>query len=360
MARHLFRGALLLSLSSLILTACGGTSGSPWVPRLSWTKMPQGVNPPGRVSAAMAYDAATNQVLVFGGKRNPATDVVGDTWTWNGARWREQHPAASPPALSGAAMAYDAATRQLVLFGGARRRAIAGIPLHYSAVGPPLAATWTWNGATWTEQHPAVSPSARKHVAMAYDPATREVVLFGGFGSKGRPLRDTWTWNGATWTEQHPAVSPSSLPYPLEPAQLMAYDPANREIVLFEYMVGGAHGPKGGSTWTWNGSAWTEQHPSATPSMPCWGGALSETPVRGVLMLAGRVCTSKNPRLWFWNGKTWYGAAPPEKGLPTVMYDTYDSSLRTIVVQEETLPRETGSFVAQTWLVEISKTESRR
>jgi hypothetical protein len=37
---------------------------------------------------------------------------------------------------------------------------------------------------------------------MAYDAATRTVVLFGGLGAEDKPLNDTWTWDGSTWTEQ--------------------------------------------------------------------------------------------------------------------------------------------------------------
>jgi hypothetical protein len=45
----------------------------------------------------------------------------------------------------------------------------------------------------WTRQHPAAAPPARARAAMAYDAATGTVVLFGGFRTV--PLRaDTWTW----------------------------------------------------------------------------------------------------------------------------------------------------------------------
>src|ERR1700690_1136285 len=42
---------------------------------------------------------------------------------------------------------------------------------------------------------------------MTYDAATGTVVLFGGLGGK-RYLGDTWTWDGTTWTQQHPAAHP--------------------------------------------------------------------------------------------------------------------------------------------------------
>jgi hypothetical protein len=104
------------------------------------------------------------------------------------ATWTKQAPAASPPARSGAAMAYDAATKTVVLFGGHTGP---------SGGGRFLADTWTWNGSTWTKRAPAASPAARYEAMMAYDAATSTVVLFGGhIGNtvSGRVLADTWTW----------------------------------------------------------------------------------------------------------------------------------------------------------------------
>jgi len=51
---------------------------------------------------------------------------------------------------------------------------------------------------SWTQHFPATSPPARDGATMAYDPATANIVLFGGYG--GSYLSDTWTWNGTTWT----------------------------------------------------------------------------------------------------------------------------------------------------------------
>ena len=76
-------------------------------------------------------------------------------------------------------MAYDPATGNVVLFGGADALQRFGD-------------TWTWDGTTWTKQAPATSPPARYSASMAYDAATGNVVLFGGQG--GAFLGDTWTW----------------------------------------------------------------------------------------------------------------------------------------------------------------------
>ena len=52
----------------------------------------------------------------------------------------------------------------------------------------------------------ATSPPPRWDATLAYNPTTRTLVLFGG-QSFDRVFGDTWTWNGTTWTEQHPAMS---------------------------------------------------------------------------------------------------------------------------------------------------------
>jgi hypothetical protein len=79
-------------------------------------------------------------------------------------------------------VAYDAATGNVVLFGGAN--------------GGVFNATWVWDGTTWTQQHPATSPPAQAAAAMAYDATTGTVVLFSGDGSKGL-LGGTWTWGSS-------------------------------------------------------------------------------------------------------------------------------------------------------------------
>jgi hypothetical protein len=76
-------------------------------------------------------------------------------------------------------MAYDAATGNVVLFGG-------------GTASTNFGDTWTWDGSTWTKQDAKTSPPARHSASMAYDAATGNVVLFGGQG--GVFLGDTWTW----------------------------------------------------------------------------------------------------------------------------------------------------------------------
>src|ERR1035438_5569144 len=62
--------------------------------------------------------------------------------------------------------------------------------------------TWTWDGSNWTQKSPQTSPPGRTYAAMAYDSARGQAVLFGGNGSGNPYLGDTWVWDGSNWTQE--------------------------------------------------------------------------------------------------------------------------------------------------------------
>jgi hypothetical protein len=99
-----------------------------------WTQRFPAHAPKVRYGMGMAYDAANDQVTLFGGRR------FNDTWTWDGADWTDRtiKHAPAPYQRNDLGLAYDAGHSQVVLFGGC------------------CGDTWTWNGSAWT-QHPAVS-----------------------------------------------------------------------------------------------------------------------------------------------------------------------------------------------------------
>ena len=49
---------------------------------------------------------------------------------------------------------------------------------------------------------PPPAPTPRFEMGMAYDAASGQVVLFGGGGHAW--LGDTWTWDGTDWTQRTP------------------------------------------------------------------------------------------------------------------------------------------------------------
>src|ERR1039457_7146524 len=78
-----------------------------------------------------------------------------------------------PAARTGAAMADDPATDDVVMFGGT------------SAAGQALADTWLWDGSACSQAAPAASPPARYGAQMAWDPQSQRVILLGGTGGSG-------------------------------------------------------------------------------------------------------------------------------------------------------------------------------
>ena len=228
----------------------------------------------------MAFNPATGNMVLFGGFGSGG--YRSDTWTWGpmpGAPtiWDQQSPPTSPAARWGAVMAYDPATGNMVLFGGA------------DTSGTHFSDTWTWDGTTWTHQSPATSPNARDAAVMAYDPATGNMVLFGGFGSGYHA--DTLTWDGTTWTQQTPPTSP-----PARDGATMAYDPGTGNMVLF-----GGDGGSGylSDTWTWDGTTWTHQSPATSPPAR-WGAVMAYDPATGNMVLFGGLGSGLFSETWLW------------------------------------------------------------
>jgi cysteine-rich repeat protein len=156
----------------------------------TWSERAPAHAPPARWMHAMAYDAGRKQIVLFGGDGSGDRAYLGDTWIWDGEDWSEASPASAPSARPSHAMAYDAAREEVLLFGGG----------HYAdGFSNDL---WSWDGQTWTERAAAVAPLPRYASGMSYDPVLREVVLAGGDGDialyNDSP---TWSWDGTRWQE---------------------------------------------------------------------------------------------------------------------------------------------------------------
>jgi hypothetical protein len=134
------------------------------------------------------------------------------------------HNATPPPARSGAALAFDPVTTRLLLFGGATAADQAHPPDSVR-----LADTWTWDGHTWTQVQPASSPPSLYGAVLVPDPQNHGLVLLSGSGSadpSGALLQEgSWTWDGQTW--KRTADNPLQMPFPAA-----APDPVHHQILL--------------------------------------------------------------------------------------------------------------------------------
>ncbi len=277
-------GGFLLPMGAFGASAAGASGSS----TPTWTQVPSPKHPQARyVYEQMTYDDATKSVVLFGGFSTRAPFFLADTWTWNGTKWRQLHPATSPPPRDNAAMAYDPATKQVVLFGGE----------HLG----PLGDTWVFDGTTWSQVHPAKSPSPRREASMAYDPATKRLLLFGGKGSK-RFLHDTWTWSGTNWKRLRPAATPSARGW-----ASLGYDSTSKQMLLY----GGFGSSYLADTWSFQRNTWT-QVASSGPS-PRAAASVGDDPAAGGLLLFGgddNTTSSWFGDTWLWNGSAWAPLSP--------------------------------------------------
>ncbi len=267
--------------------------GDTWIRRGgTWTKQHPARSPSARTGAAIVYDPATRQLLLFGGSAKPGTEggYNGETWTWTGATWRRLHPATSPPARHNADMIYDAGSQDVILFGG------------YD--GSYLGDTWSWNGTTWTQLSPASSPSPRDSESLVYDPASQTAIMFGGFSSSTGRLSDTWSWDGTTWTQLSPASSPGVVTV----AWQAGYDPTSQQLLLFGGDPGNGRRPLD-STWAWTGTTWTPLAPATSARRRTYGSMTYNIASNRIVLLGG----SANGRetvfpghVWSWDGSTWH------------------------------------------------------
>ncbi|WP_180540508.1 Kelch repeat-containing protein [Nevskia soli] len=240
---------------------------------VQWVQQNPTTYPSQRCCPGMAFDPVDASSVLFSGSYSGGGGTSNDMWLWH-KTWYFITPTSSPSARKGAGMALDIAANNIVLFGGT------------DSSGNPLNDTWIWNGLTWVQQFPPVSPPPRRFDAqgMVYDDATKQVVLFGGTNGSSY-LGDTWSWNGVTrtWIENFPATTPSPR------RTVLAFDYAAGNVVLF-----GGDDAAGqlGDTWIWDGVNWTELFPPASPSPRSMGAFAWDASLRRVVLSAARLTTS--------------------------------------------------------------------
>jgi hypothetical protein len=231
-------GQLLLFGGSSKIGTAGGFFGDTWVwTGSTWTQLHPATSPPARHNADMIYDAADQDVVLFGGYDG---QYLGDTWTWNGTTWTEQVTPTAPAPRDTGSFTYDSATSTGILYGG------------FNGV-TAFTDTWTWNGSTWTQLSTTASPGpVTAGWQMADDAATGQVLLFGGGRYDHTNAELTWAWNGTTWTRLHPAASPFG-----RGVGSMTYDSATQQIVLFGGQ-GYHQDDYPAAVWAWDGTTWQE------------------------------------------------------------------------------------------------------
>jgi hypothetical protein len=170
---------------------------------------------------------------------------------------------------------------------------------------------------------PLSGPSPRYDYSMVFDAATGTTVLFGGFN--GSELADTWTWNGSAWTKQSPTASPPALR-----GSAMVFDAATNSVVLFG---GLGSGGLSADTWTWDGTTWTKQLPTG-PTARSGAAMAYDIATHDVVLFGGDGSTALLSDTWVWSGTAWTSptltAATPSPRFESST--AYDNSTQNVVL----------------------------
>jgi PKD repeat protein len=235
-----------------------GASSGVNIDSYRWANATYAVGPiaPGyRFETQMAWDAADNYSILFGGESAKGVDES-DTWTYLNGSWTNitsevtGHP---PPTLDGS-MAYDPSTRSVILFGG-------------TAAGAWRNYTWSYHDRTWTNlSATAHAPPITIQPTLATDANADELVTaFVDFYS----IAETWTFQGGHWTN---VTATAHFPLQVDlgysdPVQLCA-DPADGGVLALSVLANGT-GFWGG-TYVFKSGSWlnlTSESPTA-PILP--------------------------------------------------------------------------------------------
>src|SRR3990172_6754270 len=155
----------------------------------TWSQTGARGSGPMMYNAPLTYDATQLRHVTFGWN---VTNSAMQTWAYDASMdaWEDRSPGVQPDPRSGHMIAYHAARNRVVLFGGG------------SLLPPPqsLADTWEYDYASngWTSMSVSGPPGRASH-AMTYRPAASSVLLFGGQGDAAT-FSDTWRYTSSgTW-----------------------------------------------------------------------------------------------------------------------------------------------------------------
>ena len=254
------------------------------------------------------------------------------TWTWDGRSWTQQHPRSSPQNLRGS-LAYDGVTSSVILLG-------------WTNPGDEIQ-TWSWKEGNWTQLHPAAQPPGPGYgFSLASDARSKRVLAFGGCCAQDVLPSQTWSWDGSTWSRLQPKTTPSD-----RVNVNFAYDAAIERTVLFGGNVRSS-GSQSNDLWTWDGGTWVRQYPSTTPPPDLANAAVGYDGAHKKIVLLFR-SGKFDVETWTWDGQNWSrqypSSVPDTRVLYQMAWDEAAAQLILFDIVGATLPPQTWIWTGSNW-----------
>lgn len=155
---------------------------------LSWSLLCDPCVPGPRFAPAMAYDAARDRIVLFGG--HDQNGALGTLYEWDGSTWMLVTPSGPQPTPRGLApMAYDELRKRAVMFGGG------------NAPDDQNAEVFEYDGSSWfLPTQPSLRPTllVGQGATAAWNPVTQRIDVLED-GGRGRGRDNAWSWDGTSW-----------------------------------------------------------------------------------------------------------------------------------------------------------------
>ena len=307
--------------------------------------------PSTRYNQAMAYNPSTGKTYVYGGWDATSGQLLDDLWAWDGKTWAQVVANIRPPARSDAGLAYDPARKSLILFGG------------NSSNGDVYGDTWEWGSSgKWTQLNPSNSPEPLSGHGMVTDTTRSKILLFAGMSNYNylEPYMSTgnevWEWDGTlmTWTDRTPTAStnaPIGRQYPV-----MAYDEGRQKMFVYD---GANYGASLSAFWEWDpvSAGWAMRDSKDSLDYGYYNFVAYDSIRRREVLLTTAYSSSANyQETWELDAKgpTWYvralAGSPGQKYGATMAFD----SGRGVVVMYGGQNMNTGAASSETWEYKVN------
>ena len=177
----------------------------------TWTQHAPYSYPPGRRGGQLFYDPQSEKVILTGGfyyAPGKVFTALNDAWAWDGENW-EYLPAFGSESviITNPNTVFNTMYKQPTLY---NYKQILG-----------------WRDNRWQEIDAGPLPPNRFGPWLAVDPLRGQMLLFGGL-ENNQQRNDTWLFDGSTWKELHPDLTPSP-----RDAYVMFYDRTRKSFIVY-------------------------------------------------------------------------------------------------------------------------------
>ncbi|MGD0592935.1 MAG: kelch repeat-containing protein [Acidimicrobiales bacterium] len=218
-----------------------------------WTELHSNRMPDYEPSPTMSWDNLTGELELLApppgygatppdGNFNADTSVRLGLWAWTNTGWVWNGNVTGPPlTIQAPAFVAEPGTAQMLYYVYNPYSGSCPSPIRHCGADPHgllFSQTWTWNGRSFTKDHPENAPTSS--IVVVSDARIGRVVAVVGLRA--------WLWDGATWAAQ----AGLSTDFGDDSG---SYDPALGDVVVLGTPI---RGPLRSVTWVWDGSSWQE------------------------------------------------------------------------------------------------------